>query len=200
MRKIETLEALHALYKTPSDAALHKVADHLTPLYRKWIEGARFCVVSTVGPEGADGSPRGDDGPVVRFHDDKTLMMPDWRGNNRLDTLRNIVRDGRIALMFMVSGSKTIVRVNGRAWLTDDEAVCQQFEKRSKHPKTVIVIEIDEIYTQCAKAVMRAGLWERDDSASVPTMGDILLEMTKGKFGGAEYDAAYGDYAKPRMW
>jgi uncharacterized protein len=107
----------------PSPTSLAKVARRLTPLYRRWIEAARFCVLSTVGPEGTDGSPRGDDGPVVRVVDDRTLWLPDWRGNNRIDSLRNIVRDGRVSLMFMVPGSNNVVRVNGRAVLTDDPDV-----------------------------------------------------------------------------
>ena len=104
MRKITELDALDALYAQPVEASIVKVARHLTPLYRAWVEGARFCVMSTVGPDGVHGSPRGDDGPVVRVADERTLLMPDWRGNNRLDCLRDIVADGRVALLFMVPG------------------------------------------------------------------------------------------------
>ena len=200
MRTLKTLEELHALYGEPVPAALRKVVPRLTPSYRDWIEGSRFCVISTVGPNGTDGSPRGDDGPVVRVADDKTLMMPDWRGNNRLDTLRNIIRDPRVALLFLVPGSKTTVRVNGRAFLTDEPEVLQSFEQRGKHPATVIVIEIDEVYTQCAKALMRSGLWGRDDADTVPTVGQILAEVTNGEFGGGDYDATYEEKAAPRMW
>ena len=200
MRTLKTLEELHALYGEPVPAALRKVVPRLTPSYRDWIEGSRFCVISTVGPNGTDGSPRGDDGPVVRVADDKTLMMPDWRGNNRLDTLRNIIRDPRVALLFLVPGSKTTVRVNGRAFLTDEPEVLQSFEQRGKHPATVIVIEIDEVYTQCAKALMRSGLWGRDDADTVPTVGQILAEVTNGAFGGGDYDATYEEKAAPRMW
>ena len=121
MRWIDTQSALEELYGTPGQPALRKVSDHLTPLYRKWIMASRFCVLTTVGVAGTDGSPRGDDGPVVLELDPHTLAMPDWRGNNRLDSLRNIVTDGRVSLMFMVPGSNTVVRVNGQARLTDDE-------------------------------------------------------------------------------
>ena len=200
MRTLKTLEELHALYGEPVPAALRKVVPRLTPSYRDWIEGSRFCVISTVGPNGTDGSPRGDDGPVVRVADDTTLMMPDWRGNNRLDTLRNIIRDPRVALLFLVPGSKTTVRVNGRAFLTDEPEVLQSFEQRGKHPATVIVVEIDEVYTQCAKALMRSGLWGRDDAETVPTVGQILAEVTNGEFGGGDYDATYEEKAAPRMW
>ena len=114
MEFLEDVASLEAHYGTPGVAAMRKVATHLTPLYRRWIMTSRFCIVSTIGPGGTDGSPRGDDGPVVTELDERTLAMPDWRGNNRLDSLRNIVEDGRISLLFMVPGSNVIVRVNAR--------------------------------------------------------------------------------------
>ena len=173
MAWVETIEALEALYGTPGAASVRKVVHQLTPLYRTWIMASRYCVLSTVGPEGTDGSPRGDDGPVVTELDPQTLALPDWRGNNRLDSLRNIVRDERVALMFVVAGSDTVVRVNGRAKLSADEALCRRFERDGKRPATVIVIRIGEIYTQCARASIRAGIWARDDSAGVPTVGQL---------------------------
>ncbi len=200
MRKVQTLEELETLYGDPAPAAIRKVAPHLTPLYRRWIESARFCILSTAGPNGVHGSPRGDDGPVVRVADAGTLLMPDWRGNNRTDCLRDIVKDGRAALLFMIPGSNTTVRVNGRAFLTDDAGLCQSFEQKGKHPRTVIVFEIGEVYTQCAKALMRSDLWRRNDAEGLPTVGEILADMTKGELGGAEYDRTYPEYAMPRMW
>jgi PPOX class probable FMN-dependent enzyme len=198
--KVETIPALEALYGAPGTASLRKVSARLTPLYRDWIMASRFCVLTTVGPEGTDGSPRGDDGPVAEVLDETTLLIPDWRGNNRLDSLRNIVRDGRVSLMFMVPGSATLVRVNGTAMLTDDAGLRNRFEQRGKHPATVIVISISEVYTQCAKAILRSGLWGREDAAEVPTMGQILADMTDGEEGGAAYDATYSDRAIPNMW
>lgn len=201
MRKLETVTDLEALYGAPVPAAMIKVADHLTPLYRRWIEGARFCVLSTVGPEGVHGSPRGDDGPVVRVQDDKTLMIPDWRGNNRLDCLHDIVADGRVALLFLVPGTNTTVRVNGRAILTDDADLRHGFAKGERRPTTVIVIQVGEVYTQCAKALMRSGLWTCGDiSQGLPTTGEILADMSGGEHGGTDYDRTYPQYAKPRMW
>jgi len=192
--------ALEALYGSPGDAATQKVARRLTPAYRAWIERSRFCLVATVGPDGTDCSPRGDDGPVVRELDPGTLALPDWRGNNRMDTLRNIVRDGRISLTFMVPGSSNVTRVNGTARVSVDPALVQQFEQGGKHPRTVIVVTIGEVYSQCARAVMRAGLWTRDDASGLPTVGDILTEMTQGKIDGADYDAAWGARAAETMW
>jgi PPOX class probable FMN-dependent enzyme len=200
MQWIEDTRALEALYGTPAAPALRKVATRLTPLYRKWISASRFCILSTIGPDGTDGSPRGDDGPVAVELDAQTLALPDWRGNNRLDTLRNIVADGRISLLFMVPGSNTVVRVNGTAKLTADAALRARFEHKTRLPATVIVIRILEIYTQCARAPMRAGLWARDDSEGLPSVGEILAEMTSGEEGGSEYDAAWGARAEKTLW
>ena len=201
MQYVSDLAELEALYGEPASASVNKVAQKMTPLYRKWIMASRFCVLSTVGPEGTDGSPRGDDGPVVRELDKHTLVMPDWRGNNRIDTLRNIVVDGRISLMFMVPGSNNVVRVNGLAKVTTDTALCESFEVQGKHPRAVIVIKIGEIYTQCARAVMRAGLWSSEDkSADLPTVGQILAEQTDGGEGGTPYDEGWAARAAKTMW
>lgn len=200
MDTIDDIPTLEALYGSPGAAAIRKVAPQLTPLYRKWIMASRFCVLSTVGEGGTDGSPRGDDGPVVTELDPQTLAMPDWRGNNRLDSLRNIVADGRVSLMFMVPGSNTIVRVNGTAKLTTDDALRARFERNSRLPATIIVIRIAEVYTQCARAPMRAGLWARDDSAGLPTVGEILSEASNGDEGGADYDTTWGARATKTMW
>ncbi|WP_170445552.1 pyridoxamine 5'-phosphate oxidase family protein [Ruegeria arenilitoris] len=201
MQYINDITALEALYGTPGAASMRKVARQLTPLYRKWIMASRLCVLSTVGPEGVDGSPRGDDGPVVIELDPGTLALPDWRGNNRLDSLRNIVRDPRVALMFMVPGSNNVVRVNGTARLTADADLRARFEKKGKQPATVIVIEIGEIYTQCARALMRAETWTGGDlSADLPTVGEILAEVSQGEEGGARYDREWGARAAKTMW
>ncbi|MEM6759259.1 MAG: pyridoxamine 5'-phosphate oxidase family protein [Pseudomonadota bacterium] len=200
MQYIDTIEGLEALYATPGAASLRKVADHLTPLYHRWIMRSRFAVLITVGPDGTDGSPRGDDGPVVKALDTRTLAMPDWRGNQRLDSLRNIVSDGRVSLMFMVPGSNTVVRVNGTARLTADETLCRTFEQKGRHPATVIVISIAEVYTQCARAVLRAGLWDRNDAEGLPTAGEILAEVSQGEEGGALYDEKWPERAARTMW
>ncbi|MEL6887573.1 MAG: pyridoxamine 5'-phosphate oxidase family protein [Pseudomonadota bacterium] len=200
MQYIDDIAALEALYGAPGQPSLRKVADHLTPLYRKWIMASRFAVLTTVGVGGTDGSPRGDDGSVVTELDPCTLAMPDWRGNNRLDSLRNIVSDGRVSLMFMVPGSNTVVRVNGQARLTTDADLRARFKREGRQPATVIVIRIAEVYTQCARAVMRAGLWARDDAVGLPTPGEILAEVSAGEEGGAAYDAAWPERAARTMW
>ena len=200
MRRITDIATLEGLYGHPGAPAQRKVADRLTPLYRKWIMSSKLCVLSTVGSHGTDGSPRGDEGPVVTELDAHTLALPDWRGNNRLDSLRNIVEDGRLSCMFLVPGSNNVVRVNGHGYLTDDAVLRAKFEKNGRLPATVIVIEIAEIYTQCARALMRAGTWSRDDAQGLPTMGEILAEITDGQVGGESYDATWGPRAKKTMW
>ena len=201
MTFIDDIETLEALYGTPGAPAMRKVARRLTPLYRKWIMSSRLCILSTVGPEGVDGSPRGDDNPVVLELDPGTLAMPDWRGNNRLDSLRNIVRDPRISLLFLVPGSNNVVRLNGTAGLTAADSLRARFEKNGKRPATVIVVEIAEIYTQCARALMRAGTWTAGhEAAALPTVGEILAEMTAGEEGGAQYDQEWGARAAKTMW
>ena len=198
---ITTLDDLHALYGTPPEAARIKVVPGLTPGYRAHVERARFCVLTTVGPEGTDASPRGDDGPVVRVTGTRQLMMPDWKGNERIDSLRNIVRDGRVSLMFLNSGSNTVMRVNGRARLTADADLRDSFARDGRAPRTVIIIDIDEVYPQCARALMRAQLWTGGDmSAGLPGIGALLAEVAGDDFDGAAYDAAWPARAQVSMW
>ncbi|MEM8731719.1 MAG: pyridoxamine 5'-phosphate oxidase family protein [Pseudomonadota bacterium] len=201
MDVIEDIAALEALYGTPGAPATRKVVRRMTPLYRKWIMSSRFCVLSTVGPEGTDGSPRGDDGPVVQELDDRTLALPDWRGNNRLDSLRNILRDGRVSLMFFVPGSNNVIRLNGQARLTADPHLRAGFDRNGKQPATVIVIEIAEIYSQCARALIRAKTWSgQDESADLPSVGALLAEATSGEEGGDAYDRTWPARAAKTMW
>lgn len=200
---IDTLEALDAIYGIPSCASLDKEVDRLTPTYRRLIEASPFLALATCGPEGLDCSPRGDDGQVVYVLDDKTLALPDRRGNNRLDSLRNIVRDPRVGLMFLLPGSGTCLRVNGRAVIHDDKGLLSRFEMRGKPPRTVVVVTIDTIYFQCARAVMRAGLWDVEKQLNVndlPSVGEVLSEVTGGKFDGEKYDKEWPERAKTSMW
>lgn len=201
MTPVQDMSELEALYGVPGPAATEKVARRVTPEFRIWLERSRFCILSTVGPEGTDATPRGDKEPVVRELDPGTLALPDWQGNNRIDSLRNIVRDPRASLMFFIPGSNNVVRMNGRAFVTLDDELRQSFEVNGKHPRSAIVFEIAEIYTQCARALMRAGLWEgRDDSEGLPSVGDILAALTAGKVGGKAYDEEWPERAAKSMW
>lgn len=197
---IETVEQLEALYGSPKAPSLVKVADHVTAEYGAFIKAAPFVALSTVGPEGLDCSPRGDNGQVVFIEDDNTLSLPDWRGNNRIDSLRNIIRDLRVSLMFLVPGSNTIVRVNGQGRISDAPDLLQRFAKSGKTPRTVLLITIGEIYFQCARAVMRAGLWDSNPAPALPSAGDILASMTNGEIGGSEYDKTWPARAEKTLW
>jgi len=198
---MQDISQLEDLYGQPGATSTRKVAPTLTPLYKAWISRSRFCILSTVGPEGTDATPRGDDGPVVRIVDVGTLTLPDWRGNNRLDALRNIVRDPRISLLFMVVGSNNVVRVNGTARVTADGDQTALFEKNGQQPRSVIVVKIAEVYFQCARALLRAGLWtDGDQSEGLPTAGEILADMTAGAVGGAGYDQDWPTRASKTLW
>ena len=198
---ITTLDDLHSHYATPSKPAVAKVTSHLTPAYAAFIARSRFCVLSTVGPEGTDGSPRGDQGPVVVALDAQTLAMPDWKGNERIDSLRNILRDGRVSLIFLVAGSTTAVRVNGTARLTADPALCETFTRDDKHPRSLIVIMIAEVYSQCARALQRSELWAAgDQSQNLPTPGQMLQDATSGAIDGGDYDRERATRAHLGWW
>lgn len=204
MHEITTLEALEALYRpTPVPASTVKVTDHITPHYAALIEASPFVALATVGPEGLDCSPRGDLPGFVRIADPKTLMLPDRRGNNRIDSLSNIVRDPRVALLFLIPGSGTTFRVNGRAVLSADPALLESFAVDGKPPRTVTVITVEEAYFQCARAIVRSGLWKPEahvDPASIPSPGAMLSAVTAGEVGGEAYDAAWPERAAKTMW
>lgn len=204
MSRITTIAALEALYlPAPAPASTVKVSSLVTPHYRTLIEASPFVALATAGPEGLDCSPRGDKPGFVRIHDEKTLMLPDRRGNNRIDSLRNIVRDSRCALLFLIPGSGTTLRANGRAHLSVDPDLLESFAVEEKAPRSVIVFEIDEIYFQCARAIIRSELWNPDrhvDATALPTPGEILAAMTENQVGGTDYDKAWPERARQTMW
>src|SRR5438046_7263568 len=203
MTVIATIEQLEAIHGFPNAASTVKVADWVTPPYRILIEKSPFAALATAGPEGLDCSPRGDLAGFVRIHDDKTLMMPDRRGNNRIDSLRNIVRDPRIALLFLIPGSGSTLRVNGRAQVSADADLLGSFEVGGKAPRTVIVMTVDEVYFQCARAIVRSDLWNPDkrvDPKTLPTPGQILADMSDNKVGGEKYDQEWPERARQTMW
>jgi PPOX class probable FMN-dependent enzyme len=200
---VATIEELEAIYGQPGEASTVKVANRFTPHYRVLIDKSPFVSLATCGPEGLDCSPRGDLPGFVRIHDDKTLMMPDRRGNNRVDSLRNIVRDPRIALLFLIPGSGSTLRVNGRALVSADADLLASFSNDGKPPRTVIVMTVDEIYFQCARAIVRSDLWNPDkrvDPKSLPTPGQILAEMSENRVGGEEYDRVWPERARQSLW
>jgi hypothetical protein len=188
---IETIEALEALYGNPLDTATAKEVDWITPHYRAFIEASPFAALATSGPEGLDCSPRGDLAGFVRIADPKTLLLPDRRGNNRMDSLRNIIRDPRVALLFLIPGVSETMRVNGRAALSTDPELLESFKVDGKAPRCVIVVTVERAYFQCAKAIVRSKLW--DPAMHVPrgklaTTGAMVAALTKGKVDAETYD------------
>ncbi|HUZ75985.1 MAG TPA: pyridoxamine 5'-phosphate oxidase family protein [Chloroflexota bacterium] len=200
---ITTLEELEALYGAPSEASLAKEVDYITPEYAQLIQASPFAVLGTSGPEGLDCSPRGDRPGFVRIQDPKTIIFPDRRGNNRTDSLRNIVRDPRVALLLMIPGLGNTVRVNGRAHLSTDAELLASFAVEEKPPRCVVVLAVDAVYFQCSRAIVRAGLWNPEafvDAAALPTPGQILAAVSDRRLGGAAYDAAWPERAQSSLW
>ncbi len=190
---VEHAGRLAALYGTPSEAALIKEADHLTDSYLALLQASPFLVLATTGPKGLDASPRGDPTPALVVQDRRTLLLPDRRGNHRLDSLRNIVADPRVALLCLVPGTSETLRIRGRARISTDPALLQRLAMDGKPPASVVVVQIEKVYFQCARALLRSGLWQPHtwpDRSALPSAGRMLTEASAGRFDGAAYDAA----------
>jgi uncharacterized protein len=203
MAKINSEAELAALYDQPVPTSILKEVDYITADYAKLIAASPFAILATSGPEGLDCSPRGDPKGFVRVADPKILMIPDRRGNNRIDSLRNIVRDPRVALLFLIPGIGTSFRVNGRAHLSTDAGLCASFAMAGKTPKCVIVIEVERAYTQCQKAIARSKLWDASQHikpADLPTVGEMMERLDPGSFDGKAYDAAYPERMKQTIY
>ncbi len=195
--------ALDALYGVPSEGALRKEVDHIHPHYRAFIDAAPFVAVATAGPGGLDVSPRGDPAGFAVVDDPHTLLLPDRRGNNRVDTLRNLVHDPRIALLFLIPGIGETLRVNGRASISVDPALLERFPAQGKLPRSVIVVHAERVYFQCPKALVRSELWNPDRRIprnALPSTGTILADITRGAIDGQTYDAAYPERLRQTIY
>lgn len=189
---IDSEEALRALYGPAGEASLTKEVSFLTPEYRALVEASPFCVLATSGPEGLDATPRGDPPGFIRVLDERTLLIPDRRGNNRIDSLLNIVRDPRVALLILVPGVAETLRINGRGRITTDPALLQPAAMDGKVPVTGLVIAVESVYFQCAKALVRSRLWDpaaQRDRSELPTPGQMLKGARAG-FDAEAYDQA----------
>ena len=186
--------ALRRIYRDgPLPTSLAKVADHVHPLYRPYIEASPFAVLATLGPDGLDTSPRGDTPGFVTVADDRTLLLPDRRGNQRIDSLRNLVHDPRMALLFLIPGCAEALRVNGSARISAAPALCERFAVQGQRPASVLVISVRSVYFQCARAVKRAGLWNpacHVAAGTLPSPGRILQLLSGGTIDGPAYDGA----------
>lgn len=200
---IGSVEELEALYGQPMETSTVKEINHIAPEYRALIDASPFVALATSGPEGLDCSPRGDRTGLVRIQDEHTLLLPDRRGNNRADSLKNIVRDSRVALLFMIPGSGTTLRVNGRAHLSTDDELRASFTVEGQAPRCVIVIQVDAVYFQCARAIVRADLWNPErhvDPSTLPTPGQILARLSENRVGGPDYDREWPERARASLW
>ncbi|MNU38278.1 Pyridoxamine 5'-phosphate oxidase [compost metagenome] len=188
---IADAHVLQALYGSSGEASLKKEVDHVHPHYRAFIEAAPFAVLATAGPGGLDASPRGDPAGFVTVEDEKTLLLPDRRGNNRLDSLLNILADPRVAMLFLVPGVGETLRVNGTARISVDPALLSRFEMDGKLPRSVLVVDVQKVYFQCSRALLRSRLWDPEmqvPRSALPSVGRILSDLTAGTFDGAAYD------------
>lgn len=200
---LTTVAELEAIYGQPGETSTVKEVARITPHYRAYIEASPYAALATSGPEGLDCSPRGDKPGFVRIHDDKTLMLPDRRGNNRIDSLRNIVRDPRVALLFMIPGVGNTLRVNGRAHLSVEPALLASFAVEDKAPRSVMVMTVEAVYFQCARALVRSELWNparHVDPKSLPSAGQILAALSQERVGGETYDREWAGRAAKTMW
>jgi PPOX class probable FMN-dependent enzyme len=202
--RIETMAQLEALYsEKPYGPSLLKVADRIIPEYKALIEAAPFVVVATNGPDGLDCSPRGDAPGFIRVADEHTLLIPDRRGNNRIDSLRNIIRDPRVALLFLIPGVGETIRVMGRAAIFTDPALTESFAVNGKAPRSVLAVTAETVFYQCTKAIVRSKLWDPErqvDRKTLPSPGAILAALTDGKFGGPEHDRAAPQRVKETLY
>jgi uncharacterized protein len=200
---VATMAELEAMYAKPLEAPLLKELDHIGPHYRALIESSPFVALATVGPEGLDCSPRGDAAGFVRIADERTLMIPDRRGNNRIDTLRNLVHDPRVALLFLIPGVSETMRVNGRAAISTDPELIESFKVDGKAPRCVIVVTVERAYFQCAKAIVRSKLWDPSrhiDRKSLPSTGTILADVSNSRIVAEDYDKAAPERLKATLY
>lgn len=188
---ITTAGQLEELYGPVGEASIQKEVSFVHPHYRAMIEASPFAILATSGPGGLDTSPRGDRPGFVAVQDEKTLLLPERRGNNRIDSLRNILTDPRVALLFLIPGIAETLRVTGTASITTEPALLERFSMEGKLPKCVLVVRVETVFFQCARALHRSKLWQPETweaSGSVPSPGKILAALTESRIDGEEYD------------
>lgn len=188
---IKTMDALTALFGEVGEASIKKEVPYIHPHYRALIEASPFLTLATSGPDGLDVSPRGDPAGFVVVEDETTLLLPERRGNNRIDTLRNIVTDPRVALLFLIPGRGETLRVNGTATISVDPALLERFVMQGKVPKCVLVINVKTVFFQCARAIQRSQLWqgvENPQLDQLPSTGTMLAALTDDAIDGVTYD------------
>ena len=200
---ISDVAALEQRYGLPAGASVEKEVDHLHPHYRRMIEVSPFVVLATSGPGGLDTSPRGDPAGFVTVEDEKTLLMPDRRGNNRVDSLRNIIADPRVALLFLIPGIGETLRVNGRAVISTAQSLLARFEMDGKLPRSVIVVSVDTVFFQCSRAIWRSKLWDPSthvDRKALPSLGRMIADLSESRIDAETYDSGLYDRLKGSLY
>jgi hypothetical protein len=201
--RITNVNALEALYGHPAGAAVEKEIDYLHPHYQAMIAASPFVVLATSGPDGTDTSPRGDAPGFVAVENEKTLLIPDRKGNNRVDSLRNIIANPHVALLFLIPGIGETLRVNGRAAISTEPALLQRLSVEGKLPRSVIVVFVDTVFFQCSRAIFRSNLWDparhvaRD---TLPSTGRIVADISKTSFDAETYDKGLYERLKATLY
>ncbi|HEI8867557.1 TPA: pyridoxamine 5'-phosphate oxidase family protein [Serratia odorifera] len=192
---VNDLATLEQIYGQPAAPSVFKEVSYLHPSYRPFIEAATFAALASVGADGMDVSPRGDPAGFLHIEDEKTLLLPDRRGNNRIDSLRNILHDNRVALLLLIPGVNETLRINGRAEIVIAPTLLQRFAHRDMLPRSVLRITVEAVFFQCGRAILRSGLWDASTQISrqsLPSTGTLLAEISKSSksgFDGEQYDA-----------
>ncbi|AZY47876.1 pyridoxamine 5'-phosphate oxidase family protein [Bordetella avium] len=200
---ITDTQALAELYGEPGQASLAKELDYVHPHYRAFIEASPFATLATSGAQGLDASPRGDPAGFVVVENDRTLLLPDRRGNNRIDSLRNVLEDPRVALLFLIPGVGETLRVNGRAEISVDPALLARFAMDGKPARSVLILHVEKVYFQCARAIVRSGLWDPAKQVardSLPSTGRMLADVSAGEIDGAAYDRDLPERMKKTLY
>jgi len=200
---ITEIAELERIYGAVARPSLMKVTDHIHPAYQPFIAAASFVALATSGPAGLDVSPRGDPAGFIEIEDDQTLLLPDRRGNNRIDSLRNILHDNRVALLFLIPGIGETLRVNGSAQISTDPALIERFSINQQSPKTVLRITVDSVFFQCSRAIIRSKLWDpavQISRQSLPSTGTILSQLSAAEIDGEAYDKALPERLKNTLY
>jgi len=203
MDAVESKEGLREFYAPPIERARLKTLHHLDRHCRHYISLSPFLCLGTAGAEGIDVSPRGDRPGFVRVLDDQTLAVPDWPGNNRLDSLTNLVSNPQVGMLFLIPGVQETLRVNGTARITTDSTLLAQWETNGKHPKSALVVTVREAYLHCGKALIRSRLWEPDnrvDRSALPSYGCMLKDHTGIAQSAEEIDASVNEGYRDRLY
>jgi PPOX class probable FMN-dependent enzyme len=206
IKKITSLEILEDVYGQPVERALWKEIDHINDHYRQFIEASPFLILATSGDQGIDCSPRGDPAGFVRVVDKNYLLIPDRKGNNRLDSLRNIVINNQVGLIFLIPDVGETIRVSGRAEILLDKNLCESFSINEKPASSVLSVKVEKAYFQCQKAIARSSLWDSSryiDRKELPTAGQMakyFSDLKKVDFDWESYDQNYPEHMKKTIY